>query len=205
MAKIDYDFKAKVLKSNADILQAQRDISLCEYADYMLYTYGVIYKTKYDLETARDMRSYFLANYPKEWAEAEKINRAFYVRVKRLKDSINKMLSSGECIFLTLTFTDATLCKTTATTRRRYITRYLSLFNAPYIANKDFGKKNGREHYHAVIQAPKIDYSLYTLGAINGQVVHKTSNPVKLAKYISKLTNHAIKETTKRSCIIYSR
>ena len=109
-----------------------------------------------------------------------------------------------QCLFLTLTFTDDTLQKTSTTTRRRYIVKYLSQFNVPCIANKDFGKENGREHYHAIIQIDRIDYSLYDYGAINGKkVVVGSETDLRLSKYISKLTNHAIKETTKQSRLIY--
>ena len=54
-----------------------------------------------------------------------------------------------------------------------------------------------------------IDLSLWrSYGNINVQKVRNNSidlNKKRLSKYICKLSNHAIKETTKRSCLIYSR
>lgn len=137
-------------------------------------------------------------------------------RVIRLRERITNMLLNFECLFLTLTFTDKTLLNTSAKTRRTLVSRFLRQFNVPYVGNIDFGKMNGREHYHALIAIGKIDYHLWTYGAINGLKVRndidytaygeiKYTSIQKIAKYIAKLTNHAIKETTKRSVLIYSR
>lgn len=199
----DYRFKSEVLKSG--IVKEQRDISLALYSHFALVEYGLVIHCNLDYQTAICRRTFLLENYPNEWKEAENINRAFYQRVKRLKDRISKMLCAGNCLFLTLTFTDEVLLSTSALTRRRYITRFLKSFDTRYIANIDFGEKNHREHYHAVILLDRIDTSLYPYGALNVQKVRSTSDFTKLSKYISKLTNHAIKETTKRNCVLYSR
>ena len=216
--KIDYAFKAEVLKGN--LTQEQKDIALSLYAHSMLVETGLYIPCKYDYETAEQKRSFYIQNCPREWQEAERINYAFYKRVKRLKSKITAMLNSGKCLFLTLTFTDETLDKTTAETRRQYVRKYLKQFEVPYIANIDFGVKdaytddNGnerqgtkREHYHAVIQTDRIDLSeWHKYGAIKLEKIRATQNDnIRLAKYVSKLTNHAIKETTKRACLIYSR
>ena len=78
-----------------------------------------------------------------------------------------------------------------------------------YVANIDFGAQNHREHYHAVIQCKKIDASSWhKYGAIfiekvrNNGIGHDCE---RLSKYVSKLSNHAIKETTKRCSLLYSR
>ena len=115
------------------------------------------------------------------------------------------MLESGNCIFLTFTFTDEVLAKTNEDTRRQKVRRYLSSYNCEYVANIDFGKKNGREHYHALIQCNNVDYNAFDYGALNGERVRSTNDFAKLAKYISKLTNHAIKDTAKGSRLIYNR
>ena len=49
------------------------------------------------------------------------------------------------------------------------------------------------------------DYNAFDYGALNGERVRSTNDFVKLAKYISKLTNHAIKDTCKGSRMIYNR
>ena len=167
---------------------------------YLLITYGYEYPAylipylDYPIEDALTFD---------ELRECKRIFDSQRKRAQRIRERITRMIAN-QCLFLTLTFTDETLQDTSDTTRRRYITRFLSQFNVPAIANKDFGKENGREHYHAIIQIDKIDYSLYDYGAINGiKVVVGNETDLRIAKYIAKLTNHAIKETTKQSRLIY--
>lgn len=203
MKKPDYELKAKVLNLGLHLVQKQ--VSIAKYAYYALIEWGVVVKSQLSFEEALQIEADYLSKMPLEWAEACKINHAFYERVKRLTRRIGSMLKSGNCIFLTFTFTDDVLARTTADTRRQKVRRYLASYGCPYVANIDFGAKNGREHYHALIQAESVDYSLYNYGAINGEKVKSVDDNVKLAKYISKLTNHAIKETTARNVVIYSR
>lgn len=183
----------------------QKDVSKSLYAQYVLQAYGEVINHKLDFEEAVKLDLELRAKNPIEWEEARKINYAYYSRVKRLKCKIAKMLESGNCIFLTFTFTDKVLSSTKADTRRQKVRRFLSSYNCDYVANIDFGKKNSREHYHALIQCDKVDYNGFNYGALNGERVRSTNDFVKLAKYISKLTNHAIKDTCKGSRIIYNR
>ena len=119
------------------------------------------------------------------------------------------MLLNGSCIFLTLTFNDDTLRNTTEKQRRVAVSRYLKQYGCMYVANIDYGSKNKREHYHALINCDKVDFKSWRkYGNINAKRVRNKdieSDKNKLSKYIAKLSNHAIKETTKRSCLIYSR
>lgn len=201
---IDYKFKSEVMAKGFDLLQ--KDVSKSFYADYVLHSYGLVARSKYSFDEAMAIQDKMQREYPNEWKEAMRINDAHYHRVKRLKKRIATMLDKGSCIFLTFTFTDEVLEKTTRETRRQKIRRYLAHYNCPYVANIDFGKKNGREHYHAIIQCNSIDYKLYDYGNLDGErIVNSANDYVKLSKYIAKLTNHAIKETTKQNYIIYSR
>lgn len=148
---------------------------------------------------------------PVHYLEFERLCNSRYHRVSRLKKRIGAMIQNedGEtCLFLTLTFRDDILSNTSVATRRRYVQRFLKSLNCNYCANIDFGKKNHREHYHCVVQLSHIDYSLWNkpYGRIDGiQVRCGDLDNEKIAKYIAKLTNHAIKETTKNSYIIYNR
>ena len=206
MSKIDYEFKAKVLESG--LCEIEKKISKTFYVSQINQMYGIDMENSntYSNEMATQLLQFYMETCPNEFLEATKINHATYQRVKRLKDRIAKLLKKP-CLFLTLTFTNETLSNTSEKTRRRYVTRYLKNFNVEFVGNKDFGAKNGREHYHAVIQSEHIDYLLWTYGAIKGLKVRLDENSTKerLAKYVAKLTNHAIKETTKRSVLIYSR
>lgn len=140
---------------------------------------------------------------PEYLGECKRLFNAERKRVGRLKKRISYMLNFN-CIFLTFTFTDSVLKTCSELTLRTYVVRALKNYSDYYVANIDFGKKNGRLHYHALVVADKVNYNTWTYGALNGKkVVNK--NSTALSKYIAKLTNHAIKETTKGSRIIYSR
>lgn len=164
------------------------------------------------LDTARQLTSYS----PLELQEAERVNSASYKRTKRLKEKMSKLLQLENSIFLTLTFTDSVLASTSEATRKKYVQRYLKEYCQYYIANIDYGSINEREHYHAVI-IPKTD-KIYlkpwtdNYGGTKVKRIHLDNNKnnnenssARLSKYINKLTNHAIKESTHQNRIIYSR
>ena len=199
----DYAKKAEVIRSGLCVTEKQ--VSRAFYAQMLLDTTGEYIYSEMDTQRAEELQLYHRMFNLENWQEAHRINKASYARVKRLKTRIASMLKNGECLFLTLTFTDEILGKTTEDTRRQAVRRFLKTFGVPYVANIDYGKKNGREHYHGVIQIPRIDYSAYTYGAINGERIRSVEDYTKLSKYVAKLTNHAIKQTNKRQVIIYSK
>lgn len=214
---IDYAYKSYVLKEHSDLLIKQKRASLYDYSIDKLNNEGVLlYALKTDKEfykPSNDLINYCLENNLfNEYLECIKINHAEYERTKRLKERIKGMLLNGKCLFITLTFTDDTLATTTEKQRRVAVVRYLKKFNSPYIANIDFGAdetKTMREHYHAVINCDKIEFEAWRkYGNINARVIRNRNidnDKTKLAKYVAKLSNHAIKENAKRSSLIYSR
>lgn len=132
--------------------------------------------------------------------------RSFYSRLTRCRNRISILLKKP-CWFYTFTFTDAVLNNTSSKTRRDYIRKTLAGCN--YVANIDFGKKNGREHYHAVADCLIESYSH---GFFNSQPIRLEYDSIgnctslsRLSKYISKLSNHALKDTTRRSHLMYSK
>lgn len=200
----NYEFKAHVLNDYSDVLKLQREHSRLVYLDgYTDVKIDAEYK-----ETVNEMVSYFFEdeNALQIWREAERINLAYYARVKRLKDRISSMLREGRCYFLTLTFSDATLERVSAKTRRRYVTYFLKSLSDTYVANIDFGSQNQREHYHAVVMADGVDMSAWDcFGFSKAQKIASEDDFTPLAKYISKLTNHAVKATTNGCRAIYSK
>lgn len=202
---IDYKYKSQIL--NSGLCDIQKNVSKTLYTYFVSQKYNLdVSSNKIPFQDALNIDTYYEQFYPKEWKEAEKINRASYKRVKYLRGRIKSMIVYPS-LFLTLTFTDDVLKSTSSKTRRDYVQRFLRNLECNYVGNIDFGKLNGREHYHAVVQVKRIDYSLWHYGAIKGEKIRldKSSSAERLAKYVSKLTNHAIKETTKRNAIMYSR
>ena len=86
-------------------------------------------------------------------------------KVQRLRKKIKDMLRF-DCVFLTLTFSDAFLNSTSAQTRRTYVARFLKSQEGiiRYVANIDFGQNDlytKREHYHALVQSSCVNLPMY--------------------------------------------
>ena len=129
------------------------------------------------------------------------VSDSLKARKQRAQRKVAKWVVSGWSYFLTLTFNDDCLARTSANTRRQLVTRFLNSFGTPYIANVDYGSENGREHYHAIIYLPcdgKPDFSSWCRnGFFQSRLIRPDegdSNAV--AKYVCKLTNHAFKAST---------
>lgn len=200
----DYGYKSKLIQDGRMIAEVKK-IQKSEYAAYMLHTSGVFIDAPYDAETAFIMRQIYSCD--DDFVEAEKIENARKNRAWRLKGRIAEIITEYDsATFCTLTFTDEYLASTSPETRRRYVARFLKEQSngLPYVANKDFGGKKGREHYHAVC-AFRLNPTAWPCGALNVKKIRDSSKPLKIAKYLSKLTNHAIKETAKRNAAIFSR
>ena len=133
----------------------------------------------------------------------------YRAKTRRVRRKILEMMFYGSCSFLTLTFTDEVLANTSQDTRRRYVARFLKQISDDYVGNVDYGKINGREHYHAVVRGINIDMSAWDkYGFSHAQIVGKSdgsTQAAKMSKYIYKLSNHATKGTTNNKKIIYSR
>ena len=212
MSSIDYKYKSYVLREHSDLIKRYKHAQLVRYCNDLYVNDGIITKTLLSgsNESMNDIEfDCIINNRIKELNEVEKICNASIQRTKRLRKRIETILLNGDCLFLTLTFKDDVLNSTSDKQRRKAVATYLKLFNCMYVANIDFGAKNHREHYHAVIGCSSIDLSKWRkYGNVNVQRVRNNSielNKKRLSKYICKLSNHAIKETTQRSCLIYSR
>lgn len=203
-SKPDYKYKAFVLDKRLD-----KSINKISYAFYnhMLddvfgcVTLNILDRYSLDCWLQSIIEKYGICSV----IESIRINNSRYHRVKRLRDRVESIISY-ESYFLTLTFNNKTLSTTSVKTRREYVTRFLKSLSNNYVANIDFGKKKGREHYHAVIQCNMFDKKLWPYGFIDIEKVFLDDFASdKLSKYVSKLTNHAIKETTRRNSIIYPK
>lgn len=205
---IDYSLKARAIEEGFDKLE--RHISRTEWNYYkascnFIDTGEEIPKNLENEHNNCILLRKNLAN-NELFKEAKKINHASYEKRNRLEKRIAFWLSNYTCIFLTLTFKPDTLENTSRDTRRKYVTRALKQMSDKYIANIDFGAKNEREHYHAIVVADNVSRDIWKdYGAINFERIKQTSDSVKLAKYVVKLTNHAIKETVQQNRVIYSK
>lgn len=190
----DYKFKSEVIKTGV-----YKVVNIIDRNDFIKKRDGIVIDKDND-DVLFDLTLQYGGKFIKE---CRRINQANYKRIDRLKNRISLYLNKGQCIFATLTFDDYVLNNTSVETRRKYVSRYLKSISDYYIANIDYGDKTEREHYHALIVIDYISVK-WNYGFTWFEKIHNL-NSDSLGRYISKLTNHAIKESTKRCCYIYSR
>lgn len=165
--------------------------------------FSVRFMTFYD-----DVRSKFplLFEDLKVYFECVKLYNANRQLYRRLKKRVTSMIQKP-CLFLTIDFSPEDLSSTTEKERRRIVCEYLKENTNNYVANIDFGELKGREHYHAIIQSDFVDIHSWKLsGWVKYEHVRaNTCSAERLSHYITKMTRHALKHSTKRYNVIYSR
>ena len=166
-----------------------------------------------------------LLNILKEYNHCRKYNKDFvkdkklesllsarYHKVSRIKQHLVWLYHHKKNIyFITFTFSDENLKKCDRTKKDMIKKSLLSFDEDIYIIlNIDYGKKNEREHYHCIVGTDS-DLDLRTFlqlvypDIIWCQNVNFSSDSIsQLPKYLNKLTNHAIKNTTKNSRIYFN-
>ena len=162
-----------------------------------------IYKNSEDTETLLSWVSY-LRN--KDTTDcALRLLESDYRKSKKIRDKIAELVASGQAVFITLTFTDDIMSKTSLLTRRKYVARYLKQQSKVYVANIDFSPKKEREHYHAVV-SNVCNLKEWTYGFAYAEKVRTRANDsIRVARYVAKLTNHALKVKALNIRLIYSR
>lgn len=223
--KIDYIRKGQLLAKGLPALVAERSYFYHRIFDYgdlivpMYYKSGINKFVKINCNTVENIvkLNEQLKDVPaSDIIECQRINDAKYHKNKRLKDKLGKMItfaqiSQNDLLFLTLTFNNESLQNLTAQVRRKYVAQYLKENSFLYVGNIDFGEEFGREHYHAVCVGNVDLKEWHKFGAIKVQHIHITKYcQTVLAKYIAKLTNHALKEcamtkSNKRQVLLYQK
>lgn len=142
----------------------------------------------------------------------ESILSSRYQKASRIKNHFLWLFMKKQYnYFLTFTFSDENIKKCDRT-RKDYIKKSLYAFDSDiyFILNIDYGKTTERLHYHAIVGTNcsldlKMFLQLTYPDFIYCEPIRFDSNSFKtIPKYINKLTNHAIKDSTKRSRIIYN-
>ena len=167
---------------------------------------------------AFDSYAWMSRNFPKAWNLCAKFNRSKIQKRFRANKRIEQMTAYATRTrtalhFVTLTFSDNTFASTNSVTRRRAVSRILRESGSlDYYANIDYGAKNQREHYHALVLG---DLNLSEWERLYGFVKSETvrcslDDTTRISKYINKFSNHACKDganadyaITKRGLKIY--
>lgn len=145
--------------------------------------------------------------YPNWEIEDKLIEQAIDKRKKQKRRTRRYLEGMTTCYsqlhFVSLTFRDDVLDSTTAQTRHRYVSRYLDSISRDYFANIDYGEKNEREHFHAVVALKNTPTSDFPYGWSNikpvGRYKRKNGDIKAISTYINKLSNHANKVTAGRT------
>ena len=206
MTQPNYVLKGWLLNERKDLIESVKLINKSKYMHaYSINCNDPRFLGACDLESCLSLERELKEQNAFLYHEAEKINTASLKRNQRLKKRIASYINSGNCLFLTLTFNDDVLSSTNEETRRKYVRRWLKSYSNCFVANIDYGLEHEREHYHAVMVYPlRIDTTEWPYGFANIKKV-KIGSETAVAKYINKLTNHAIKNTSKRNALIYSQ
>lgn len=191
---IDYEYKSKILKN--DLVSLMKSVSRVEY--------NLVLHDHYD---NYQLRNWLYKTFgSSDVLESIRIDDAYRHKSKRLEKRIRKIIYDHEfSCFVTFTFDDKHLKNNNDESKRKAVRRWLKKYCSDYVANVDYGEKNGRIHYHAVVSADcKLDNKTWTYGAINFKKIVKFDEKA-LTQYVNKLTNHALKESAKRQVLIYKK
>ena len=167
-------------------------------------------------------------NFYSEYWEVDKLLKKQHSRRKRVRKYIRRMIEHRgyniPCL-VSLTFSDDCLKSTTFATRKGYVRDYLNSIYPDWFACVDYGKENGREHYHAIAlfpcdlgffkfvkkrktfmlpACPRFDwsYGFYSIRplVVDSQDIYKTLNyAFKSSSYAFKSSDDSIKPFHKRN------
>lgn len=194
---MNFDKKLEYILDKLNINQIEKKLRYCNnfHKDFVVDHVVLNKDERYEL------LFYLMSNF--DYNQVVRDNNSYYAKRQRLKKRVINILESGiDAYFLTLTFDDETLLLDKKT-RRKYVQRFLKKYCADYVANIDYGKKNKREHYHAIVCCDSLPDWPY--GFKKYSLIHN-ENIIALSSYIAKISNHALKdETGKRDYLIYAR
>ena len=140
------------------------------------------------------------------------IINARYCKISRIKKRLIYLLAyRSKHYFLTFTFNDNYINKSDRT-KRDLIKKCLESFSSDilYILNVDYGSKTEREHYHCIVGTNNDDnmkdFLLLNYPCFSYcQHIRLFKDDIKrVSKYINKLSNHCVKDSTKNKRIVYN-
>lgn len=145
---------------------------------------------------------------------AIKVNNAWFSKCRRIRERLTIMEEkskkyNAKMLFVTFTFNDETLSKNSEESLKVYTRRFLKENCLDYLCNVDFGKKNKRIHFHAVVVCKDVlpfEKWFPKYGVMKAEYVRfKENDEKRMSKYINKLSLHAIKTTTQLKRLITCR
>lgn len=144
--------------------------------------------------------------------EFEKILNARYHKVSRIKKRFLYLFHRYKYLYFCTFTLDNYYINCSDRTRKDLIKDSLYSFDddIKYIINVDFGKKTERLHYHGII-ATNSDLDLniflkltYPCFSYSERIRLDPNSIRKIPKYINKLSNHAVKDSTRNFRTLYN-
>lgn len=206
MSKSKYDnkFKSEVIENGyLKAVISKRKQLYYDNKESVLNAELGVFETRYN---SNEWNDYFFSNINDAYFDCslrliESKSRKYNKAKKKIE---NIVMSYDKPIFITLTFTDDVLSRTSPETRRKYVSRFLKEHCKDYVANIDFSPEKKREHYHAVI-GERVDFTKWVYGFAFTEIIRVQDNDLKrISNYIVKLTSHAFKVNSSLR-LIYSR
>ncbi len=145
--------------------------------------------------------------YPDYETDCRQISKARnnrHQKKKRANKELRFMFQSyDELSFVTLTWSPESLEKLSENVRRKYVRQWLEQNCRYYVGNVDYGRKNQREHYHAVVALNRDGFESWKYGfsKVKELKVPEDKEPGKISGYMIKLVNHAGKAESGRLMI----
>lgn len=138
-------------------------------------------------------------------------------KMTRIRKRIYPFIMKKRGYFLTLTFRDEELEKSTPKERRKKVCRFLKEYSSNYVANVDFGGEHEyadknlvkiatkREHYHVIIDKPLV-HNQWPFGESYCKHIFSTKlDMMRVSKYIAKLSLESLKTNKENVRVIYSK
>lgn len=147
-----------------------------------------------------------------EDSRLERILKNRYNKISRIKKRFVYLIHTYKYhYFCTFTFDDETITKCDRTKRDLIKSSLLSFdSDIKYILNIDYGKKTEREHYHCIV-GTNVKGNLrehldreYPCRISCDFIDCSTDDIKRLSKYINKLSNHCIKDSTKGKRLVFN-
>lgn len=119
--------------------------------DYLAYKYSRLSIADFKKTQFYNLDLSIYDNFYKEYYSNLKKIHSYYQRKSRIKNYIKRMVIVwGDVCLLSLTFTEDQLNSLSFESRKKKVRDWLNENCYDYFACIDFGKRTGREHYHAI-------------------------------------------------------
>ena len=162
--------------------------------------------TGFDYYTALRIKSAFLLDEYKHifYDDVCKLLRNRRAKKRRCSKSVDSMFKKYDYVyFFTYQFYDNHLALTKKY-RKSLVVKWLKGNCSAYALNIDFGEITYREHYHAVIGTnTKIPFKSLPSNITLERIPNHVDDKERISKYITKLSSHAVKISTRNERLSY--